>query len=237
MRREMLLPFDQLRSRPAREEEWRLARQLRCLPEELHSHRRQRDGMISTVFHTPCRDQPLRFVEIDLRLHAPQTSPIRWPVTRASRSASLVPAAILALSRPVQNARIFCLRQRAGARLLLDPLRYALDRAGLEIALAHSPVERLTDGRQRSVRGHPCPAVLHGIEDGQDVSLRDSGDLVAADRRANVLLEDPPDLSRPFGLGRRIVRQIAIEELVDRLDLLMRRLLGAGSAPSATDAR
>ena len=24
--------------------------------------------MISTVFHTPCRDQPLRFVEIDLRL-------------------------------------------------------------------------------------------------------------------------------------------------------------------------
>ena len=24
--------------------------------------------MISTVFHPPCRDQPLRFVEIDLRL-------------------------------------------------------------------------------------------------------------------------------------------------------------------------
>ncbi len=68
MRREMLLALDQSRSRPAREEEWQFARQLRCLPEELHSHRRERDGMISTVFHTPCRDQPLRFVEIDLRL-------------------------------------------------------------------------------------------------------------------------------------------------------------------------
>ena len=69
MRREMLLALDQSRSRPAREEEWRFARQLRCLPEELHSHRRQRDGMISTVFYTPCRDQPLGLVEIDLRLH------------------------------------------------------------------------------------------------------------------------------------------------------------------------
>src|SRR5262245_25579835 len=71
MRREVLLTFDQSRSRPAREEEWRFARQLRCLPEELHSHRRQWDGMISAIFYTPCRDQPLGLVEIDLRLKGP----------------------------------------------------------------------------------------------------------------------------------------------------------------------
>ena len=45
------------------------------------------------------------------------------------------------------------------------------------------------------------------------------------DGRANVLLEYPFDLCRPFEFGRRVIQQVSVEELVNGLDFQASGLL------------